>query len=75
MQFTQRYNVHQLHEVDNGTRHLDNRDNKTFTQCLVCVYDGEVLQQSIKVKTHLFVEDVQGFLDTNDYVPGREKDL
>lgn len=52
-------------------------ENKTFTQCLVCVYDcdGEVLQQSIKVKTHLFVEDVQGFLDTNDYVPWREKDL
>lgn len=47
-------------------------ENKTFTQCLVCVYycDGEVLQQSIKVKTHLFMEDVQGFLDTNDYVPG-----
>lgn len=52
-------------------------ENKTFTQCLVRVYDchGAVLQQSIKVKEHLFVEDVQGFLDTNDYVPGREKDL
>lgn len=52
-------------------------ENKTFTQCLVCVYDcdSEILQYSIKVKTHLLVEDVQGFLDTNDYVPGREKDL